>query len=74
MSIAGLGPSPPHQQTGSGTPDLPHLIGNVTTAHPNHNWGIDILHILLKGGWLCLLAVMNRSSGFHPELAVEPDV
>ncbi len=42
----------------------PYLLRNVTAAHPNHIWGIDVTYIPLKAGWLHLVAVLDWFSRF----------
>ena len=50
-------PAPPHQI-------YPYLLRNVTAAHPNHIWGIDITYIRLQHGWLYLTAVLDWYSRY----------
>jgi putative transposase len=50
-------PAPEHQI-------YPYLLRNVTAAHPNHIWGIDITYIRLAHGWLYLAAVLDWHSRY----------
>jgi putative transposase len=50
-------PAPQHQI-------YPYLLRNVTAAHPNHIWGIDITYIRLQHGWLYLTAVLDWYSRY----------
>lgn len=42
----------------------PYLLREVTAAHPNHVWGIDITYIRLHGGWMYLVAVLDWFSRY----------
>ena len=64
MGIFGLAPGP---NTSKPVPQhhvYPYLLRNVTAAHPNHVWGIDITYIPLKTGWLYLVAILDWFSRF----------
>lgn len=37
----------------------PYLLRNVTPAHPNHVWGIDITYCAMQGGWMYLIAIID---------------
>ncbi len=37
----------------------PYLLRHVSSAYPNHIWGIDITYIRLSGGWMTLTLVMG---------------
>jgi putative transposase len=37
----------------------PYLLRNVTPAHPNHVWGIDITYIAMQGRWMYLVAIID---------------
>ncbi|MGI6318964.1 MAG: IS3 family transposase [Dethiobacteria bacterium] len=37
----------------------PYLLRNVTPAHPNHVWGIDITYCAMQGGWMYLVAIID---------------
>lgn len=50
-------PAPQHQI-------YPYLLRNVTAAHPNHIWGIDITYIRLQHGWLYLTVVLDWYSRY----------
>ena len=37
----------------------PYLLRNVTPAHPNHVWGIDITYCAMQGRWMYLVAIVD---------------
>lgn len=37
----------------------PYLLRGVTSAYPNHVWGIDITYIRLQRSWMYLVAVLD---------------
>lgn len=50
-------------------PDLqnriyPYRLRGVTSAYPNHIWGIDITYIRLTGGWMYLVAILDWYSRY----------
>jgi putative transposase len=42
----------------------PYLLRGVSSAHPNHIWGIDITYIRLSGGWMYLVAILDWHSRY----------
>lgn len=40
----------------------PYLLRNMTPAHPNHVWGIDITYIAMQGRWMYLVAIVDWHS------------
>ena len=59
MGIAGIVPGPHTSRPHPAHPVYPYLLRQVTAAHPNHVWGIDITYIRLQAGWLYLVAVLD---------------
>jgi len=64
MGIAGICPGPNLSQRNQAHRIYPYLLRQVTAAHPNHVWGIDITYIRLQGGWLYLVAVLDWFSRY----------
>ena len=49
----------------------PYLLRNVTAAHPNHIWGVDITYVRVRGSWLYLVAILDWFSRY---VAVGPSL
>jgi putative transposase len=64
MGIFALVPGPHTSKSAPPHPIYPYLLRNVTAAHPNHIWGIDITYIRLQHGWLYLTAVLDWYSRY----------
>jgi putative transposase len=64
MGIFALVPGPNTSKSAPQHPIYPYLLRNVTAAHPNHIWGIDITYIRLAQGWLYLTAVLDWYSRY----------
>jgi len=64
MGIFALVPGPHTSKSAPPHPIYPYLLRNVTAAHPNHIWGIDITYIRLTHGWLYLTAVLDWYSRY----------
>jgi len=64
MGIFALVPSPHTSKPAPEHQVYPYLLRNVTAAHPNHIWGIDITYIRLQHGWLYLTAVLDWYSRY----------
>jgi putative transposase len=64
MGISALVPGPNTSKSAPQHPIYPYLLRNVTAAHPNHVWGIDITYIRLAHGWLYLTAVLDWYSRY----------
>ena len=64
MGIFALVPGPKTSTSAPLHPIYPYLLRNVTAAHPNHIWGIDITYIRLQHGWLYLTAVLDWYSRY----------
>ncbi len=64
MGIAGIAPGPQTSTPARAHPVYPSLLRHVTSAYPNHVWGIDITYIRLHAGWLYLVAVLDWYSRY----------
>ncbi len=64
MGIAGIAPGPNLSRRNSDHRVYPYLLRNVTSAYPNHIWGIDVTYIRLRAGWLYLVAVLDWFSRY----------
>ncbi len=64
MGIAGIAPGPHLSTPAPQHPIYPYLLRHVTSAWPNHVWGIDITYIRMEAGWLYLVAVLDWYSRF----------
>jgi len=64
MGILALVPGPHTSKPAPQHQIYPYLLRNVTAAHPNHIWGIDITYIRLQHGWLYLTAVLDWYSRY----------
>ncbi len=64
MGIAGVAPGPHLSTRQPQHPVYPYLLRHVTSAWPNHVWGIDITYIRLETGWLYLVAVLDWYSRY----------
>ncbi len=59
MGIVGVASGPHTSRPTRDHPVYPYLLRHVTSAYPNHVWGIDITYIRLQAGWLYLVAVLD---------------
>jgi putative transposase len=64
MGIAGISPGPNLSKSSQAHRIYPYLLRHVTSAYPNHVWGIDITYIRLQRGWLYLVAVLDWFSRY----------
>jgi len=64
MGIAGVAPGPHLSTPTPRHPVYPYLLRHVTSAWPNHVWGIDITYIKMEAGWLYLVAVLDWYSRY----------
>jgi len=64
MGIVGIAPGPQTSKPTLAHPVYPYLLRHVTSAYPNHVWGIDITYIRLHAGWLYLVAVLDWYSRY----------
>ena len=59
MGIVGISPGPNLSRRNPAHRVYPYLLREVTAAHPNHVWSIDITYIRLVAGWMYLVAVLD---------------
>jgi len=64
MGIAGIAPGPNTSKRCLEHRIYPYLLRHMTSAYPNHIWGIDITYIRLRAGWLYLVAVLDWHSRY----------
>ncbi len=64
MGIAGVSPGPNLSRRNSAHRVYPYLLRDVTSAYPNHVWGIDVTYVRLRAGWLYLVAVLDWFSRY----------
>ena len=64
MGIAGIAPGPNLSRRDSEHQVYPYLLRDLTSAYPNHVWGIDITYIRLHAGWMYLVAVLDWFSRY----------
>ncbi len=71
MGIAGVAPGPHTSRRVAGHPVYPYLLGSVTSAYPNHVWGIDITYVRLQASWMYLVAVLDWYSRYVVSWALD---
>ena len=59
MGFAALYPGPNLSKRNHKQGIYPYLLRNISSAYPNHIWGIDITYIRLQAGWMYLVAVLG---------------
>jgi putative transposase len=64
MGIWGITPGPHTSRPAVGHPVYPYLLRSVTSAHPNHVWGVDITYVRLQAGWMYLVAILDWYSRY----------
>src|SRR5258706_11935231 len=64
MGIAAIYPGPNLSQRNQKEGVYPYLLRHITSAYPNHIWGIDITYIRLRGGWMYLVAMLDWYSRY----------
>jgi putative transposase len=64
MGIAGVAPGANLSRRDSEHRVYPYLLRDLTSAYPNHVWGIDITYVRLHAGWLYLVAVLDWFSRY----------
>jgi putative transposase len=52
MGIEGVSPGPNLSKRNHQEGVYPYLLRHITSAYPNHIWGIDITYIRLHAGWM----------------------
>jgi len=64
MGIAAIYPGPNLSKRNQKEGVYPYLLRHITSAHPNHIWGIDITYIRLHAGWMYLVAILDWYSRY----------
>ena len=64
MGLAAIYPGPKLSQRHPEHRVYPYLLRNVTAAHPNHIWGVDITYVRVRGSWLYLVAILDWFSRY----------
>ena len=64
MGIAAIYPGPNLSQRNHKEGIYPYLLRHISSAYPNHIWGIDLTYIRLHGGWMYLVAILDWYSRY----------
>ena len=64
MGIEAIYPKPNLSKPAPDHKIYPYLLRGVTSAYPNHIWGIDITYIRLQRGWMYLAAILDWYSRY----------
>lgn len=64
MGIAAVYPGPNLSKRNQKEGVYPYLLRHLSSAYPNHIWGIDITYIRLRGGWMYLVALLDWYSRY----------
>ena len=64
MGIAAIYPGPNLSKRNQKEGVYPYLLRHISSAYPNHIWGIDITYIRLRGGWMYLVALLDWYSRY----------
>ena len=64
MGIAAIYPGPNLSKRNQREGVYPYLLHHITSAYPNHIWGIDITYIRLRAGWMYLVAILDWYSRY----------
>jgi len=64
MGIAAVYPGPNLSKRNQKEGVYPYLLRHLSSAYPNHIWGIDITYIRLRGGWMYLVAMLDWYSRY----------
>src|SRR5205814_3076441 len=64
MGIAAVYPGPNLSKRNQKEGVYPYLLRHITSAYPNHIWGIDITYIRLQAGLMYLLAILDWYSRY----------
>jgi putative transposase len=59
MGIAAIFPGPNLSKRNQREGVYPYLLRHITSASPNHIWGIDSTSIRLQAGWMYLVAILD---------------
>ncbi len=64
MGIAAIYPGPNLSKRNQKEGVYPYLLRHISSAYPNHIWGIDITYIRLQAGWMYLVAILDWYSRY----------
>ena len=64
MGIAAIYPGPNLSRRNHKEGVYPYLLRSISSAYPNHIWGIDITYIRLQAGWMYLVAILDWYSRY----------
>jgi putative transposase len=64
MGIAAIYPGPNLSKRNQKEGVYPYLLRHISSAYPNHIWGIDITYIRLQCGWMYLVAILDWYSRY----------
>ena len=64
MGIAAIYPGPNLSKRNQKEGVYPYLLRHISSAYPNHIWGIDITYIRLQRGWMYLVAILDWYSRY----------
>ena len=64
MGLAAIYPGPNLSKRAQQHAVFPYLLRGVAITRPNQVWGIDLTYIRLRGGWMCLVAVLDWFSRY----------
>jgi len=64
MGIAAIYPGPNLSKRNQKEGVYPYLLRHITSAYPNHIWGIDITYIRLRASWMYLVAILDWYSRY----------
>jgi putative transposase len=64
MGMAAIYPGPNLSKRNHKEGVYPYLLRHITSAYPNHVWGIDLTSIRLRAGWMYLVAILDWYSRY----------
>ena len=64
MGIEGISPGPNLSKRNHREGVYPYLLRHISSAYPNHMWGIDITYIRLRASWIYLVAILDWYSRY----------
>jgi putative transposase len=70
LGLAAIYPKPNLLKPNKEHLNFPYLLKGMKIEFSNKVWATDITYIRLKGGFICLLAIMDRHSRFVIEFEV----
>ena len=64
MGLEAIYPKPNLSKLAPDHKIYPYLLRGITSAYPNHIWGIDITYIRLQKSWMYLVAILDWYSRY----------